>query len=187
MSFQVRDDEIRYRGYATIRAVTLVAADGETVTREVEDHGQAACVLPYDPQRRTVLLVRLPRAPAIWAGGPAELLEAPAGMIDGESAEAAVRREALEEAGVRLAALEPLGRPYSSPGVSTERIALFLAPYSPADRVAAGGGSAAEQEHISVVELEAAAFWRAVEAGEVADLKTVALAYALRCRHPELF
>lgn len=187
MGFQIRHSETRYQGYATIVAVTLAAADGETLVREVEDHGHAACVLPYDPQRRSVLLVRLPRAPVIWVGGPAELLEAPAGMVEDEPPGATARREVLEEAGVRLAELEPLGAPFSSPGVSTERIALYLAPYSLTDRVAAGGGSPAEQEHITVVELPLAEFWRAVDMGEIEDLKTLALAYALRCRHPDLF
>jgi nudix-type nucleoside diphosphatase (YffH/AdpP family) len=187
MPFEIRKSETRYQGYLTVRAVTLAAGDGETVEREIEDHGRAAAVLPYDPERRCVLLVRLPRAPAIWAGGPAALTEAVAGMVDDESDEATVRREALEEAGVRLGALEPFGAPFSSPGVSTERIALFLAPYAEGDRVAAGGGADGEHEHIAVVETPLAEFWAQVERGEIEDLKTFALAHALRTRHPELF
>jgi len=187
MPFEIRQAETRYQGYLTVLAVSLVAG-GETVVREVEDHGQAASVLPYDPERRCVLLVRLPRAPALWAGGPPLLTEAPAGMVeDGEAPEVTVRREALEEAGVRLGPLEPLGAPFASPGVSTERIALFLAPYSQADRIAAGGGVDGEQEHITVFETPLAEFWARVERGEVDDLKTFALAHALRVRHPELF
>jgi 8-oxo-dGTP pyrophosphatase MutT (NUDIX family) len=97
------------------------------------------------------------------------------------------RREALEEAGVRLSALEPLGQPFSSPGVSTERVALFLAPYAQADRVSDGGGLVGEHEHITVVETPLAEFWTRVEQGGIDDLKTLALAYGLRARHPELF
>jgi len=187
MDFEITRRDTRYQGYATIFAVTLASADGETMVREVEDHGHAACVLPYDPQRGCVLLVRLPRAPVIFAGGPAVLLEAPAGMVENEPPGATARREVLEEAGVRLEGLEPLGAPFSSPGVSTERIALYLAPYAQSDRVAAGGGSPAEQEHITVVETLIAEFWRAVETGEIQDLKTLTLGYALRYLHPELF
>jgi nudix-type nucleoside diphosphatase (YffH/AdpP family) len=187
MPFAIRKSETRYQGYLTVHAVTLADDAGEGHVREVEDHGRAAAVLPYDPERRCVLLVRLPRAPALWAGGPAELTEAPAGMVEDETPEATVRREALEEAGVRLAALERIGEPFSSPGVSTERIALFLAPYSQTDRIAAGGGADGEDEHITVVETPLAAFWARVQQGEVDDLKTLALAYALRARHPELF
>ena len=56
-------------------------------------------------------------------------------MIDpGEAPEACARREAMEELGVRLETLEPVSRVWSSPGVSSERISLYLAPYGLADR-----------------------------------------------------
>lgn len=187
MPIELRAVETVYQGYSTIRRATLADETGRTFTREIEDHGRAATVLPYDPRRRTVLLVRLPRAPVIWSGGPAELIETPAGMLDGEAAEDAVRREALEEAGVRLAALEHLGAPYSSAGVSSERIDLYLAPYAEADRVAAGGGLEEEREHITVVEAPIAEVWSWVAANRIEDMKTLALLYALRARHPELF
>jgi ADP-ribose pyrophosphatase YjhB (NUDIX family) len=63
--------------------------------------------------------------------------EACAGMISeaGQDAEATARREAYEELGVRLASLELVSRVWSSPGVSSERVSLFLAPYVAADRV----------------------------------------------------
>lgn len=188
MGFEIRSTEPLYEGYCTLVMATVVAPDGSTFRREVEDHGQAACVLPYDPQRRCALLVRLPRAPVALAGGRADIAEAPAGMIDaGEDAAGCVRREALEEAGVRLDELEPLGAPFSSPGVSTERIALFLAPYSAADRVGDGGGLAHEDEHITVLEVPLTALWAQAERREIQDLKTLALVFALKARRPELF
>ncbi len=39
------------------------------------------------------------------------------------------RREALEEGGLRLGALEHVATVWSMPGVSTERMALYLAEY----------------------------------------------------------
>lgn len=188
MAFEIRKLETVYKGYVTVMAATLVGDHGGEVRREIEHHGRAVAVLPYDQERRTALIVKLPRAPVIWAGGPDEIAEAPAGMIDGgESANDAIRREALEEAGVTLHALEPLGAPFSSPGVSAERIELFLAPYSAPDRAAVGGGAAGEHENITVEEISLAELWRRVEAGEILDLKTLALALALRVRRPALF
>ncbi|HSV03656.1 MAG TPA: NUDIX hydrolase [Phenylobacterium sp.] len=187
MPVEIRRVETVYRGYVTLMVATLAMEDGSTFTREIEDHGRAVAVLPYDPLRRCALMVRLPRAPAAWADGPPELTEAPAGMVEDETAEATARREALEEAGVRLGALEPVASPFASPGVSTERIQLFLAPYAAADRVAPGGGHAHEHEHITVVEAGLDELWRRVEADDILDMKTLVLLLALRLRRPELF
>lgn len=188
MPFEIRTTEPLYKGYSTLIMATVAAPDGSTFRREIEDHGRAACVLPYDPERRCALLVRLPRPPVMWSGGPDEIAEAPAGMIDeGEDAEGCARREALEETGVRLAALEPLGAAFSSPGVSTERIDLFLAPYSRADRQGDGGGLDHEDEHITVQEVALDELWRQAERHEIEDLKTLALVFALKARRPELF
>ncbi|MEA2985163.1 MAG: hypothetical protein QOD94_1417, partial [Alphaproteobacteria bacterium] len=57
-----------------------IRVDSSEVIREVEDHGRAVAVLPYDPVRRTALLIRLLRAPVLLTAGIAELLEAPAGL-----------------------------------------------------------------------------------------------------------
>src|SRR5512147_2928789 len=144
MSVELRKVETVYQGYVTLLAATFAGPDGKTFRREIEHHGRAACVLPYDPERRTALLVNLPRAPVIWSGGPPELLEAPAGMVEDEDAEETAIREAMEECGVRLGRLEAVGSPYSCPGVSSERIDLFLAAYGAADRTGDGGGVAGE-------------------------------------------
>jgi nudix-type nucleoside diphosphatase (YffH/AdpP family) len=182
MPVEIREIETVYEGYLTLRKATLATADGSIFMREIEDHGQACAVLPYDPQRRCALLVSLPRAPVIWSGGPNELLEAIAGMLDGDPPETCARK-----AGLRLQALEPVGAAYASPGVSTEKLHLFLAPYASADRTGAGGGIAEEHELITVVELPLAELWARQAAGHIEDLKTLTLLLALRVRHPDLF
>jgi nudix-type nucleoside diphosphatase (YffH/AdpP family) len=187
MPVELRRLETIYKGYSTLMMATLAAPDGTTFRREIEHHGHAAAVLPYDAARRTALLVRLPRAPVIWAGGPPELVEAIAGMLDGEDPQACARREALEEAGVRLGELEPLATTYASPGVSSERMHLFLAAYSASDRVAPGGGVEGEHELITVVEVPLDLLWTWLAEGQIEDLKTLALTLALRVRRPELF
>jgi nudix-type nucleoside diphosphatase (YffH/AdpP family) len=187
MTVEIEKVETVYQGYATILRASLKTDEGASFWREIEDHGHACAVLPYDATRRCALLVSLPRAPVIWAGGPAEMLEAIAGMLDGDPPEACARKEAMEEAGVRLGVLEAVGAAYASPGLTTERLHLFLAPYTAAERVAAGGGLADEHELITVVELPLAELWARVEAGAIEDLKTLALMLSLRVRHGELF
>ena len=177
-----------YDGWSRFLLAAIQLADGDEVERAVEDHGHAAAVLPYDPDRRTALLVRLLRPGPLVAGAEEPfLVEAPAGLIEQESADATARREALEETGVRLGPLESVGAPFSTPGVSTERIHLFLAAYSAADRIEAGGGVAGEHEDIEVIETSLPDLGRQIDAGEIRDLKTLALALALRVRRPELF
>src|ERR1700733_3590541 len=51
--------------------------------REVFDRGHAAAVLPLDPARGTVLLIRQFRLPAFLTGYARPLLEAIAGSLDG--------------------------------------------------------------------------------------------------------
>jgi hypothetical protein len=78
-------------------------ADGtwQTVSREAYDRGNGAVVLPYDRARGTVVLTRQFRLPAFVNGHPdGMLLEAPAGLLDAEAPEEAVRREAEEETGL---------------------------------------------------------------------------------------
>ena len=187
MPVELRKVETVYQGYSTIMVATLAATDGETFRREIEHHGRAVCVLPYDPARKVALLASLPRPPVIWAGGPPELAEAPAGMVEDEDPEDTARREALEEVGVGLDRLEHVGSPFSTPGISSERIDLFLAAYSAQDRVADGGGVEGEREDITVMEVPLAQLWDWVAQRRIEDLKTLALVLALRVRRPDLF
>jgi hypothetical protein len=68
-----------YEGFSRLLIATVELPDGQTIRREIEDHGRAVCVLPYDPVRRTAILVRQFRAPVSYADGRPHLLEAVAG------------------------------------------------------------------------------------------------------------
>ena len=62
-----------------------------------------------------------------------------------------------------------------SPGSVTERLALFVARYSPCDRVSEGGGDPHEGEDIEILELPLTQAMAMVEAGEIIDAKTIIL------------
>ena len=178
--------EEKYSGWCRLLVATIRLADGKTVRREVEDHGAAASVLPYDPERRVALVIRQLRGPVLYAGGGAAIIEAPAGLIDaGEDAETTARREAMEEVGVRLTSLELAVAGWTMPGLSTEHMPLYLGSYTEKDRTGAGGGESDEQ--IEVVELPLATLAAMADDGRLADLKTFALVQTLRLRRPELF
>jgi len=171
-----------YEGWGRLLLATLRTPDGSQILRQVEDHGNAVGVLPYDAARGTVLLVRQSRPPLIFRGEIDSVYEVLAGRIDaGEDAEATARREALEECGVALNTLALVGHFFSMPAVSTERLSLYLAPYSLADRTGAGGGLADDHEDIEVIEMRLDELW-AMGMPALADMKTAILVLALRER-----
>ena len=176
-----------HAGYLTIERLRLRLAGGAEVFREVESHGDAAAVLPYDAEHRCALVVRLFRAPVLVATGEAFSEEACAGMIEHEDAPETARREANEELGVDLKSLEFVARVWSSPGVSTERQSLFLAPYRPSDRSGKGGGVQGEHEGITVVERSLGGLAFDADQGRISDGKLLTLVLALRVKRPELF
>src|ERR1041384_7710370 len=185
MSAEIVGTEIKHRGWTTFLVATIRLPDGSTIDRVIEDHGNAVCVLPYDPGRRMAILVQQLRAPALYAAQRPHFLEAVAGSIDdGEDPESSARREAVEEAGLRLRKLELVARACAMPGVSTEQMDLFLAEYSAADRVGAGGGI--DGENIEVLEIPLPELGAMADSCALFDMKLLLL-QLLRLRQPELF
>lgn len=182
---KIRSEEVLWRGWATLTryVLDLRLRDGawRTITREVQNHGDAVCVLPVDPARGTVLLVRQFRLAAYLGGHDGMLLEACAGLIDaGETSEAAVAREAEEELGYRLHDLGRVHEAFVGPGAVSERMVYFTARYTPADHIAAGGGAAHEGEDIEVVEMGLEDAFAAMADGRIVDAKTIILLQHVR-------
>lgn len=179
--------DLRHGRWARVFVATVRLPGGEAALRDVEDHGRAVAVPPYDPERRVALLVRRFRAPPFHAAGEADTLELPAGRLEGEDPAACARREAMEEAGLRLGELEPVLTAWTMPALSTERAHLFFAPCGAPDRVGAGGGLASKHEGITVAETPLAELVAMADAGTPTEPKLFALVQALRLRCPELF
>jgi nudix-type nucleoside diphosphatase (YffH/AdpP family) len=187
MTTKILNVEDKHKGWTRFLVVDLRLPDGTLLRREIEDHGAAVAVLPYDAERRTAVLVRQFRAPVFYASGQEQLLEAIAGIRNEADAAATARREAMEEAGLRLRSLEHVATAWSTPGVSTERISLYLAPYGRTDRLHQGGGNPTEQERITVLEIALSALDRMLQSGKLDDMKTIVLLQALKLRHGDLF
>ena len=103
MAAKIVSIETIYEGWSKFSRA-MIQTSGKPFKREIEDHGRAVVVLPYNPHTRTVILVRLLRAPVLVAAAEDSLLEAPAGLIDDDDPADAARREVMEEAGIRVAA-----------------------------------------------------------------------------------
>jgi ADP-ribose pyrophosphatase len=153
-------------------------ADGrvEHLDREVHDHGAAATVLLVDPVRQSVVLVRQFR-PGAFLGGHRDgfLLETVAGLLDDDSPEEAVTREAMEETGYTVRDVRHLFDIYSSPGTLTEHVACFVARIDAAKRDGKGGGVEGEGEDIEVVEMPIDEAYAAIASGGIVDAKTIML------------
>lgn len=187
MKAEIVETKNVYDGWAKYLLAKVRLEDGHIAEREIVCREACVGVLPYDPERKLALLVRQFRAPVLMEVGEQELLEAVAGMCDGGPAHEAARREACEETGVKLTKLEPLGTMWTSPGGSTERMDLFLAPYSRSDFEGDGGGADGEHENITVVEIPLQELAAMADAGRITDMKTFALVQSLRLKQPGLF
>lgn len=120
------------------------------VTRAVFRAPDAALVLPYDPKRDVVLMVEQIRFGPLARGDRALWqLEPVAGRLDaGEHPEEAARREVMEEAGLLLGELHPVGEAYCSPGTSSEFFYLYLGIADLPERTKTIGGLDTEDEDI---------------------------------------
>ena len=147
----------------------------EPQIRESYDRGHAAVILPYDPNRKTVLLVRQFRLPVHLQGDDSLLIEACAGLLEGDDPVTCIRKEAEEELGYRLKDVTHHYDIYMSPGSVTEKLSFFTCHYSPADRISSGGGNVHEGEDIEVIEMPLKEAWDKVKSGEIIDAKTVLL------------
>ena len=171
------------RGWAKLDRYTIRYTRGDggevVIHREVHDHGHGATVLPYDTQRGTVLLVRQFRLPAYLHDGDGFIIEACAGLLDGDDPAQCAKREAEEELGFRLANLRFMTTVYATPGAVTERLSLFIADYDHQARIGAGGGEAHEGEDIEVMEVPFEEMRRMVQDGRIVDAKTELLSLFL--------
>jgi len=123
-SWPVVDSEEQFRNWLiSVRTDKVQMPDNHHAERTVVTHIGAVGILALD-ERDRVLMIRQYRHPA-----GRELWEIPAGLRDvaGEALVGTARRELVEETGYAAREWHALVDSYASPGISTERIRIFLA------------------------------------------------------------
>ncbi|MHB2153154.1 NUDIX domain-containing protein [Calditrichota bacterium GD2] len=137
------------------------------------ERGQAVAVLIHLTDRDSLVLIRQFRYAVYEAGEDGWIDEIVAGVLDDESPEACARRECLEEAGYELERLEHMATIYVSPGITTERIHIFIGYTDSTKRINDGGGLESENEDIQVVEWTREEAFKKLMNKEIEDGKTL--------------
>jgi len=162
---------VLHRGrFITFRVDTIEDPQGKRHSREIVEHPGAVAVIPIDGE--DVLMVRQYRTPVARV-----ILEIPAGTLDRmpdgsiEDPDEAAPRELSEETGHRAGNWRLLGRFWTAPGFTEERMHLYLATDLEALDDYRGPD---EDEYLDLVRLP----WREAiamaERGQIEDAKTLA-------------
>ncbi len=148
--------------------------DGRTVTRDVVSHPGAVAILPRLASGEILLVkqARIPTGQSLW--------EIPAGTLEpGEAPLDCAKRELLEETGFSARVWNEVLTFFTTPGFSNERITLYFA-----DDLKTVGrpdpDEITECRAFSADELIAR-----IEAGTLADAKTILAILLHRSRTPE--
>jgi ADP-ribose pyrophosphatase len=160
---------VHHGRYITFRVDTIEDSQGKRHPREIVEHPGAVAVIPIDGE--DVLMVRQFRTPVAKV-----ILEIPAGTLDRlpdgsiEDPTQAAPRELGEETGHRAGTWRLLGRFWTAPGFTEERMHLYLA--TDLEPLAEYRGPDID-EYLDLVRLP----WREAvamaEAGEIEDAKTL--------------
>ncbi len=148
----------------------------ETQEREAYDRGNGAAILLYNKGKRTVVLTRQFRLPTYVNGNEdGMMIEACAGLLDGDNPEDCIRKEVEEETGYKVNDVRKIFECYMSPGSVTEILYFFLGEYEERMKVGSGGGAENETENIEVLEFDFEDALKMIVDGEIKDAKTIML------------
>ncbi len=164
-------------GTLTKHTFELKRRDGswQRQTREVYDRGNGAACLLHNPEQDTVLLIEQFRMPAYLNDHPEQMIEAPAGILEGMEPAERMRAELQEETGFEVSKLTKVFDAFMSPGSVSERIICFVGEYFMSDQVSDGGGHPDEGEDITVLHIPFDQAMEMMRTGEIADAKTIML------------
>lgn len=156
--------EKKYNGRVlNLRVDTIKTFDGGESTREIIEHPGAVAIIAITSDDK-IVMVRQYRKPVEEA-----LLEIPAGKIEkNEEHSKTAKRELKEETGYEARHIELLFSYYSSPGVSDEKIYLYIA-----RELTSGETDFDDNEHIETEEYSIDDLLKMISSGEIKDGKTI--------------
>lgn len=163
--FRVISRRTVFRGYVSqLDVLQIQTASGRHVERELICHPGAVVVIPRIAKDRVILVhqLRIATGKKIW--------EFPAGTLEkGESPWRCAHRELQEETGWRPIRLKKLVEFFPTPGISTEKMYLYLAD----DLRRSNHHEPDVDEELEVRTFSLAELDRMVTHGEIIDGKTI--------------
>jgi len=148
----------------------------EAHEREAYDRGNGATILLYNKVKGTVVLTRQFRMTTYVNGNEdGMMIEACAGLLDGDNPEDCIRKEVEEETGYEVTDVRKIFDCYMSPGSVTEILYFFIGAYEDAMKIGEGGGAEDETENIEVLEYTLDQALGMIKTGEIKDAKTIML------------
>lgn len=155
-----------YRGrVATLSLDTFRTSEGRSFLRETIQHPPSVVILPLTPSGKILLIRQYRHAVGRW------IYEIPAGTSEpGEPLLRCAQRELAEETGHRAAHWQRLCEFYPAPGISTERMALYVASgATPLKR----GTHLDDDEHIALLPTPPAKALQMVRDNRIVDAKSI--------------
>lgn len=153
----------------------------ETVRRYNLTRPEAAAVLLYLADEDKLLLVRQFRYADFQRSKRGWITEIVAGVLDGDELPLeGARRETIEETGYEIDTFEHIASVYSSPGICTEYVHIYLGRATKENLKHTGGGLDAEHEDIQLVKFSPDEVRAMLDRHAFEDAKTIlALQYFL--------
>jgi len=179
MKVEILKEETPFKEFFHVRKARLKFEkfDG-TMSPEVVRYSfskwDAVAALVYHRTEDAFILVKQMRYPPTHHGIDPWMTEIVAGGISpGEDEQDAAAREIMEETGYQPLLLERLMKFYVSPGIMSERIALFYAEVDESSKMHNGGGVLDEDEDIELVWVPRKDAMNWMEQQTVGDAKTI--------------
>ncbi|HEM48939.1 MAG TPA: NUDIX domain-containing protein [Caldithrix sp.] len=137
------------------------------------ERGEAVAVLIYLQDKDAFILVRQFRYAVHISSDSGWIDEIAAGVLEDDNPLACAKRECIEETGYEINKFEKIGFIYPTPGITSERIHLYIGYCNSHDKKHKGGGLDTEHEDIKIIEIPKIQAYKKAAQGKFKDGKTI--------------
>jgi ADP-ribose pyrophosphatase len=169
--YEVKERKILFsKGPIHLVDYKVLMPNGKLLSRQILEHNGAVVIVPRISKNRFILIRQFRFATGGW------IWEFPAGGVElGETARRAAARELIEEVSMKPGKLTEIISFYPTPGVSAEKMRIFLA-----ENLTPAVAEKDEDEDLEVHEFSLETIGRMIERREIIDGKTIVGYYLLK-------